>query len=150
MQMAIYAGWPSAANGLAVAAACFTGEDAGGAAYGFTVGSVRVTVVSDGFVELPAAVFGAGVEPGEVARLLDARGIADPVPVALSPLVIEHPEMPWCSSTPAPDRPRARTPTAWSRTAKATCSRTCAAPDSHPARSTSSSSPTATTTTGAP
>lgn len=92
MQMAVYAGWPAAVSGLAVASERFTGHDAGGVAYGLTVGGVRVTVVSDGHVELPAAVFGAGVDPAGVQQLLDAHGIADPVPVALNAMVIEHPD----------------------------------------------------------
>ncbi|GAA1719811.1 carboxymuconolactone decarboxylase family protein [Fodinicola feengrottensis] len=93
MQMAVYAGWPAAVNGLLAAKEVFAahpGPTADGH-HTFHVGTTRVTVVSDGHAYLPAAMFGGGIGEQQVAELLRGRGLpTDRVRISLNGLVLEH------------------------------------------------------------
>jgi len=89
MQMAIYAGWPAAVNGLLVARDVLAAEPTG--AHVHHVGATRVTVVSDGHADLPAAMFAGGIGPAAVQQLLQRHSLAsDPVRLSLNGLVLEH------------------------------------------------------------
>jgi alkylhydroperoxidase/carboxymuconolactone decarboxylase family protein YurZ/glyoxylase-like metal-dependent hydrolase (beta-lactamase superfamily II) len=87
MQMALYAGWPAAVNGLLVARDVFAGLSA----HRLVLGDTAVTVVSDGHADLPSAMFAGGVAQQRVDAALRRHGLdTDTVRVSLNGLVLQH------------------------------------------------------------
>jgi 4-carboxymuconolactone decarboxylase len=87
MQMAVYAGWPSAVSGLHVLREVL--EDRVDARY--DLGDVTVTVISDGHVDMPLATFAAGLGAEEAVAIEREHGpLGATVPVPLNCVVIER------------------------------------------------------------
>jgi alkylhydroperoxidase/carboxymuconolactone decarboxylase family protein YurZ/glyoxylase-like metal-dependent hydrolase (beta-lactamase superfamily II) len=87
MQMAIYAGWPAAVNGLLVARDVFASLSS----KRLSLGGTTLTVVSDGHAELPAPFFAGGVGNSRIGALLARHDLpAETVRLSLNGLVLEH------------------------------------------------------------
>lgn len=88
VQVALYAGWPAAVNGLLVLRSVLAERVDAHVALG---GATALTVLSDGSAELPLEFFavGLGAEDRDAAESALGR-LAAPFAVPLNPVVIEH------------------------------------------------------------
>jgi glyoxylase-like metal-dependent hydrolase (beta-lactamase superfamily II)/alkylhydroperoxidase/carboxymuconolactone decarboxylase family protein YurZ len=88
VQLALYAGWPAAVNGLLALRAALDDRVDTRVALG---PGTSVTVLSDGSAPLPLAFFAGGLSPEEVAAAeLELGPLGSPTDTPLNAVVIEH------------------------------------------------------------